>query len=140
MQVIINYSPDEELYKLYNQDLDLLLTSEELFKLIVMFNSVLMETYGGEFNVLKSDEIDYIIDSYTMRQMIVSNVNLLKRLNRQPSAFQESANRFNTTSTMMTPTLSSGFSKQARTNESIDEFDKMNKTRKGFSQSKFRKK
>lgn len=141
MQVIINYSQDEELFKLYVPDFDALYEAEELFKVIVMFNAHLMEAYGVEFNVLKSNEIDYVMDSYSMRQMIQSNVNLLKRLNRQPSAFQESANRFGASSTMTPSSLMipNAFSNKPRTNESLNAYDSMMKTRKGFSQSKFRK-
>lgn len=142
MQVTINYDLNDEEYKLYVKELDALFTSDELFKVIVIFNTYLMELYGAEFNVLKSDEIDYIMDSYTMRQMIQSNVNLLKRLNRQPSAFQESANRFGASSSMMTSSAMSlnAFSSKPRTNESTAAFDQMMSKRKGFSQSKFKNK
>lgn len=142
MQVIINYDTEHECFMLYNPDLDVLYTSEELFKVIVLFNAHLMETYGAEFNVLRSDEIDYVMDSRSMKQMITSNVNLLKRLNRQPSAFQESAARFGG-STTMNPSSAmtlNVFSSRPRTNESTEAFDSMMSKRKGFSQSKFNKK
>lgn len=94
MEVIIEYDPDMEEYKLYNKELDILLTSTELFKVLVLFNANMASIYGDNFSILNCDSISYSLDSYTMKQIISSNVNLIKQLNRAPSAFQESIERF----------------------------------------------
>lgn len=131
IQIIINYDKDLGVYKLYNSDLDILLTSDEMFKVLVMFNTHLMELYGENFNILKSDEIDYILDSASMKQMITSNVQLLKRLSRAPSAFQESAERFGNSSINKPQMMGRG-------NSSFNDFNNMMSKRKQFTSSKFK--
>lgn len=131
IQIIINYDPTAGIYKLYNKDLDVLFTAEEMFKVLVIFNTYLMELYGENFNILKSDEIEYILDSASMKQMIISNVQLLKRLSRAPSAFQESAERFGNSS-ISTPSV------MRKSNGSFNDFDNMMSKRKQFKSSKFK--
>lgn len=131
IQIVINYDQDLGMYKLYNSDLDIMLTSDEMFKVLVMFNMHLMELYGENFNILKSDEIEYILDSASMKQMIVSNVQLLKRLNRAPSAFQESSERFGNSS-INRPQM------MGRSNSSFNNFNSMMSKRKQFTSNKFK--
>lgn len=101
MEVIINYDKVDKEYKLYVKDLDVLLKSSELFTVIVMFDEVLKST-GLDINVLNSDDIEYILDSSSLKQMISSNVKLIKKLSRMPSDFQRSVERFGSTSQQST--------------------------------------
>lgn len=101
MEVIINYDKVDKEYKLYVKDLDVLLKSSELFTVIVMFDEVLKST-GLDINVLNSDDIEYILDSSSLKQMISSNVKLIKKLSRMPSDFQRSVERFGLTSQQST--------------------------------------
>lgn len=98
MNVVINYSTDEEVYKLYSSDLDLLLTSSDLFRLFVMFNEVLVQSTGVE--LLSSPSIDYTLDSASMIQIIMSNVSLLKKIKSMPSGFQLSSDKFGGSSSL----------------------------------------
>jgi hypothetical protein len=56
--------------------------------------------------LLDTDEITYHLDSMSMKNMIESNVNLMKRLNNAPSGFMMSQQKFGGGSSM-----SSGSSK-----------------------------
>lgn len=128
MEVVIEYDPDVEEYRLYNKDLDILLTSTELFKVLVLFNARLAEVYGdSSFSILNCDSIEYSLDSHTMKQIISSNVNLIKQLNRAPSAFQESIERFGGTSSLMR-SKSMTFSNK----KSTSEIENMLRKRKKF--------
>lgn len=128
MKVIIEYDPDMEEYRLYNSDLDILLTSTELFKVLVLFNANLASIYGDSFSILNCDSIEYSLDSYTMKQIISSNVNLIKQLNRAPSAFQESIERFGGSSSMMKSSKSLSFGNKKPT----EGIEKMLRKRKKF--------
>jgi hypothetical protein len=44
------------------------------------------------------DDIEYELDSYSMRQIITSNVKLLKRISKMPSEFQAASSMFNNSS------------------------------------------
>ena len=65
-------------------------------------------------DILNNSDISYHLDSETMRQMIESNVNLLKRLKTAPSGFTLSSQKFGTTTTQTLPSKNnnSGFSSQ----------------------------
>ena len=135
MQVIINYDQVDKVYKLYNKDFDVLLESPEMFKVLVMFNGYLMSKLDSTFNILKSDGIDYILDSPSMKQIILSNVKLLKKLNQGASGFQLSSSKFgNTTSSSSFP---ASFNKS--TNPDIKDFNDMMSTNKKFKTNKFNK-
>lgn len=135
IQVIINYDQSQEIYTLYNRDLDIAFTSSEMFKVLVLFNSYLTETCGEEFNVLKSDEIEYILDSSSMKQMITSNVKLIKRLSRLPTAFQQSSEKFGGNTSQLSQMSRTSLN---RSNSSTDEFDRMMSKKKAFKSSKFK--
>lgn len=99
MTIRITKDPDE--YVAYHEDLRIEVRSPELFKCLVMMNDYL--TNNGHQNLLSDPDIVYIMDSQTMVSMISSNVELLKRLNRMPSKFQQSQERFGVTPQQKTP-------------------------------------
>lgn len=136
IDVIINYDSDLEVFKLYYKDLDVVFTSEEMFKVLVLFNSFISEHYGENFNILNSTEINYILDSHSMKQMILSNVKLIKRLSRMPSAFQKSNERFGSNSIVSS---SHQFGASSKCKSSVtDDFDKMISKKRKFSPNKFK--
>lgn len=134
--VVINYDSDLEVFKLYYKDLDVVFTSEEMFKVLVLFNSFISEHYGENFNILNSTEINYILDSYSMKQMILSNVKLIKRLSKMPSAFQQSNERFGSSS-IVSPGHQFGVSSKCKSSATED-FDKMMSKKRKFSLNKFK--
>lgn len=129
IQVIICYDKSLEEFKLYNKEMDIMITSPELFKLLVLFNSSLVERFGEDINILKSDEIEYILDSASMKRMIMSNVKLIKRLSKGPSAFQAAGERFGVTNTTQPTQFQSKSS-------GIGDFDDMMSKPKGKKFSK----
>lgn len=136
IDVVINYDLDLEIFKLYYKDLDVVFTSEEMFKVLVLFNSFISEHYGENFNILNSTEINYILDSYSMKQMILSNVKLIKRLSKMPSAFQQSNERFGSSS-IVSSSHQFGASSKCKLSATED-FDKMMSKKRKFSSSKFK--
>lgn len=136
--VVINYDSNLEVFKLYYKDLDVVFTSEEMFKVLVLFNSFISEHYGENFNILNSTEINYILDSYSMKQMILSNVKLIKRLSKMPSAFQQSNERFGSSSIVSSGSGHQfGVSSKCRSS-ATDDFDKMMSKKRKFSPNKFK--
>lgn len=121
MNVIIEYSDDTDEYKLYVKELEILLTSHELFRVLVMLNEVVSKLKGKDFNILDSNDIYYTLDSRSMSQMVSSNVSLLKKVNRMPSEFQSSIERFGS-STLSTNQFSG---KRKEKDKLINKFDKI---------------
>lgn len=93
MVVDINYDKDEGTYSLVCEELDVGILSAELSKVLVLFDSYLREN-NINVSILESESIDYHIDSLTMRNMIISNVSLLKLLRNSQKGFQSSKNKF----------------------------------------------
>lgn len=93
MVVNINYDKDEGTYSLVCEELDVGILSAELSKILVLFDSYLREN-NINISILESESIDYYIDSLTMRNMIVSNVSLLKLLRNSQKGFQSSKSKF----------------------------------------------
>lgn len=98
MKVIIEYDKENKDFILYNSDLNSKIVSKELFKALVIFDEVLRKHTGNRKNVLNMDDIEYELDSYSMRQIITSNVKLLKRISKMPSEFQAASSMFNNSS------------------------------------------
>lgn len=136
--VVINYDTDLEVFKLYYKDLDVVFTSEEMFKVLVLFNSFLSEHYGENFNILNSTEINYVLDSYSMKQMILSNVKLIKRLNKMPSAFQLSNERFGSNSMVSNSHQFGTPPNKCKSSSATEDFDKMMSKKRKFSPNKFK--
>lgn len=98
MKVIIEYDKENKEFILYSPELNSKIVSKELFKALVIFDEVLRQRTGNKKNVLNMDDIEYELDSYSMRQIITSNVKLLKRISKMPSEFQEASSKFNNSS------------------------------------------
>jgi hypothetical protein len=98
MKVIIEYDKENKDFILYNSDLNSKIVSKELFNALVIFDEVLRKHTGNRKNVLNMDDIEYELDSYSMRQIITSNVKLLKRISKMPSEFQAASSMFNNSS------------------------------------------
>jgi hypothetical protein len=123
-KVIIKYNKDTDEYLLYSEDLDTVFTSNELFKTLVMFNSY-MTSINENFNILKSDDIEYLLDSNSMKKIITSNVELIKKLNKLPTEFQMSSEKFGSQSYSGQSKFSS-----KRNDKFVSEFSKLSSKKK----------
>lgn len=96
MDIVINYDPTKKEYKIYEPSTDTVLVSTNLTEGIVNLD-IFLKSQGliqEDSDILLSENIDYHMDSYTMRAMVESNVNLLKRLRSGQSEFKNSSNKF----------------------------------------------
>lgn len=96
MDIVINYDPIKKEYKIYEPSTDTILVSTNLTEGIVNLD-IFLKSQGliqEDSDILRSEDIDYHMDSHTMRAMVESNVNLLKRLRSSQSEFKNSSNKF----------------------------------------------
>lgn len=96
MDIVINYDPSKKEYKIYEPSSDTVLVSSNLTEGIVNLD-IFLKSQGlikEDSDILLSENIDYHMDSYTMRAMVESNVNLIKRLRSGQSEFKNSSNKF----------------------------------------------
>lgn len=100
MDIVINYSEPENLYKIYEPTSSTLLMSADLTEGLLNLNKFLKsigKIQDGS-DLLKIPDIEYHIDSHTMNSIIKSNVNLIQRLRQGPSEFKIANDKFGKTS------------------------------------------
>lgn len=105
IQIVINYDPSSQSYKVYEPTTQNLIITQDLTEALVTLNLYLQSQGLIKEDILKTEDITYHLDAYTMKAIIESNVKLMKRLKSAPSAFQQSSQRFGTS-------LSSGTTKR----------------------------
>lgn len=99
IEVLINYIPDKKCFGVYEQSTDTLLYSESLSEALVSLSAFLKDSGLITEDILGCNNISYHMDSYTVKAMVESNVNLMKRLSNAPSGFMISSQRFGSTIT-----------------------------------------
>lgn len=116
IEVVINFDPVTQMYKVYEPTSDTLLATASLGESFIKLSEFLQSSGMISVDLLKCQDISYHLDSYTLLAIIESNVNLLKRLNTAPSGFMNSSQRFGMGSTSGSAPLpskrSSGYSQQ----------------------------
>lgn len=110
VEIVINYSEEEKVYKVYEPTSDTLLVTESLADSLLKLSQFLKDSGLIGTDILQDSNISYHLDSATMQAMIESNVNLMKRLNNGPSGFMISSQRFGSSlgSSKKTDNFSSG--------------------------------
>lgn len=130
IEIVINYSEEEKVYKVYEPTSDTLLVTESLADSLLKLSQFLKDSGLIGTDILQDSNISYHLDSATMQAMIESNVSLMKRLNNGPSGFMISSQRFG-----------SSLGNSKKTDNFSSENRGQNKKRKGtgmFSNSNFR--
>lgn len=94
VQIVINYDPGTQEFRIYEPLTDTILVSSNLTEAFVVLSDFLVSSQMITGNILDDTEISYHFDSYTVKAMIESNVNLIKRLKSGPSGFTVAAQRF----------------------------------------------
>lgn len=97
IEIVINFDPQKQYFKIYEPSSDSLMVSANLTEALCILNKFLLDSGMIKEDILKSPDISYHIDSYTMKGIIEGNLKLVKRLNQAPSGFQISSQRFNNT-------------------------------------------
>jgi hypothetical protein len=95
IEIVINFDPQKQYFKIYEPSSDSLMVSANLTEALCILNKFLLDSGMIQEDILKSPNISYHIDSYTMKGIIEGNLKLVKRLNQAPSGFQVSSQRFN---------------------------------------------
>lgn len=99
IEVVINYDPGSNTYKVYESSSDTLLVTASLGESFIKLSEFLLKGGMIKSDILNTNDIVYHLDSYTFQAIIQSNVDLLKRLNTAPSGFMNSSQRFGLGST-----------------------------------------
>lgn len=94
IEVLINYLPDKECYGVYEPSTDTLMVASNLSEALVSLSTFLKDSGMIDKDILSSNDISYHLDSHSMKGIVESNVNLLKRLSNAPSGFMISSQRF----------------------------------------------
>ena len=98
VEIVINYDKDNQKFNVYEPTTDTLLVSSNLTEALVNLSLFLGSAGLIQGDILDYPEISYHLDSYTVKSMVESNVNLIKRLQTAPSGFTISNQRFGGTS------------------------------------------
>lgn len=94
IEIVINYSKEDNVYKIYEPTSDTILVTETLADSLLKLSQFLKDSGLIGTDILQDSNISYHLDSATMQAMIESNVNLMKRLNSSPSGFMISSQKF----------------------------------------------
>lgn len=97
VEVLINYFPEKKCFGVYEPSSDTLMFAENLSEALVQLSAFLKDSGMINADILSSNDISYHLDSATMKGIVESNVNLMKRLSTAPSGFMISSQRFGTT-------------------------------------------
>lgn len=95
IEVVINYDRGSKMYKVYESSTKTVLISENISQALINLSEFLKSNGLETNNILDSSDIMYHLDSATMRAIVESNFNLIKRLNQAPTGFMMSDRRFN---------------------------------------------
>lgn len=94
IEVLINFLPDKNCFGVYEPSTDTLMVASNLSEALVSLSTFLKDSGMIDKDILSSNDISYHLDSQSMRGIVESNVNLLKRLSNAPSGFMISSQRF----------------------------------------------
>lgn len=94
IEVLIKHLPDKDCFGVYEPTSDTLMVASNISEALVSLSNFLKDSGMIDKDILSSSDISYHLDSYTMKAIVESNVNLMKRLNTAPSGFMISSQRF----------------------------------------------
>lgn len=94
VEIVINYVSERQQFKVYEPTTDTLIVSSSLTEALVNLSNFLVQSGLIQGDILSYPDISYHLDSYTVKAMVESNVNLLKRLQTAPSGFMLSSQKF----------------------------------------------
>ena len=94
VEVLIKYIPEKSCIGVYEPTTDTLMIASNISEALVSLSSFLKDSGMIDKDILSSDNISYHLDSHTMKTIVESNVNLMKRLNNSPSGFMISSQKF----------------------------------------------
>lgn len=101
IEIVINFSPQDDCYKIYEPTTQNLIMSQNLAEGLVILNTFLKSVgmVDESKDIISIPEISYHLDGWTMRAIIESNMTLMTRLRNAPTAFQNSTQKFGGSST-----------------------------------------
>lgn len=94
IEVLIKHLPDKDCFGVYEPTTDTLMVASNISEALVSLSKFLKDSGMIDKDLLTSSDISYHLDSYTMKAIVESNVNLMKRLNTAPSGFMISSQKF----------------------------------------------
>ena len=134
IDIVIKYDDTKQTFGIYEPTTNTYMLSANLSEGLVYLEKFLKDSKLIDKGLLDADNITYHLDSKSMKGMIESNVNLMKRLNNAPSGFMMSQQRFGGGSSMSSPSSSKqGYSGKGKSRESS--FSKPYFSHSGFKSS-----
>ena len=93
-EIVVNFDSGSDMFQIYDSSSKTLLISRTLGEGFDNLNKFLISSGEIKKSILDDDDIVYHFDSYTFKEIIKSNMALLKRVSDIPSEFKNSANKF----------------------------------------------
>lgn len=94
IEIVINYSKEDNKFKIYEPVTDTLLISSSLTEALVNLSGYLMSSGMISGDILNYPDISYHLDSATLQEIVKSNVTLMQRLREAPSGFTIASQKF----------------------------------------------
>lgn len=95
MDIVIKYDPSSEEYNFYESTTQTLLKSKSLSEGLLSLNLFLQSQDGIKSDIFNIPDATYHVDSISMKEIVMGNMKLLKRLKNDQSQFKKSSNKFN---------------------------------------------
>ena len=96
IEIVVNFDEASGEYQLYENTSQTLILSKTLGEGFSNLNGFLLTSGQIKKSLLEDDDIRFHFDAHTFREIIKSNMALLKRVSSIPSEFKNSANKFGT--------------------------------------------
>ena len=94
LNIVIKFDKEKGMYNIYEESTNTLMVSCNLVEALCNLNEFLLSSGLIQGDFIHSDNIQYHLDSNTMKSIIEGNLALVKRLNNAPSGFMISEQRF----------------------------------------------
>lgn len=93
-EIVVKYDKIKNEYHIYENKSGTLIMSRTLGEGFSNLNSFLLKSGQIGKSLIEDEDVIYHFDSYTFREIIKSNIALLKRVSDIPSEFKNSASKF----------------------------------------------
>lgn len=93
-EIVVKYDKTSKEFKIYESNSQTLIMSRTLGEGFSNLNHFLINSGQIQTSIIDDEDIIYHFDGHTFKEIIKSNMALLKRVSDIPSEFKNSANKF----------------------------------------------
>lgn len=111
-EIVINFNAEKGEYQIYENTSQTLIISRTLGEGFSNLNKYLLTSGQISKSLIEDPDVRYHFDSYTFKEIIKSNMSLLRRVSEIPSEFKNSASKFGGMPSSQLPQKDSTFQKK----------------------------